>query len=119
MRTKMILTAVIGASLLMTGAVAQQPAQCGNGNMANMACCNNMAGMSGMTHPGMSQMMPGMAMNQNETAKLVDQLVNSLAAIEAEKNPKARKEKLAAHGALLKELQAKLQAHSEPPPAGQ
>jgi hypothetical protein len=53
-----------------------------------------------------------MMMGQNDTAKLVDQLTKSFAAIEAEKNPTARKKKLAAFGVLLKELQAKVQAQS-------
>jgi hypothetical protein len=56
--------------------------------------------------------MPPMMMGQNDTAKLVDQLRTSFAAIEAEKNPTARKKKLAEHGLLLKELQAKVGAQS-------
>jgi hypothetical protein len=49
---------------------------------------------------------------QQETARLVDRLLASLAAIETEKDPAALKEKLAAHRALLKELQAKVEAES-------
>ena len=48
-------------------------------------------------------------MGQNETGKLVEQLLQNLAAIEAEKDPAALKTKLAEHGALLKEFQAKVQ----------
>ena len=44
----------------------------------------------------MSQM-PKMTMGQNETGKLVEQLVTSLTAITAEKDPATLKEKLAEH----------------------
>jgi hypothetical protein len=53
---------------------------------------------------------------QSETAKLVDELAKSLEAISegigAETDPAALNAKLAEHGALLKELQAKVQAQS-------
>ena len=55
-----------------------------------------------------SAAMPMMA-SHAEVAQLAEQLVTSFAAIEKEKNGKARDEKLAEHGKLLKELQAKLQ----------
>ena len=64
--------------------------------------------MNGM----MGQMMPMMAAHV-EVAKTVDQLVNSFAAIENEKDAKVRNEKLAEHGKLLKELQTKLQGQSQ------
>ena len=57
-------------------------------------------------------MMPQMMMGQSETAKPVDQLVKSLSAIEAEKDPSALKTKLTEHSALLKELQTKVQVQS-------
>lgn len=119
MRTRTIITAVVGAGLLLTGAMAQQEehqnAMCGN--TAEMTCCNS---MPGMTAPGMTGMMPQMMpmMHQmmadnGETAKLLDQVVNSFAAIQAEKDPVVIKQKLAEQGALLKELQAKLQAQTQ------
>src|SRR5215471_7698562 len=51
----------------------------------------------------------GMMMKHHEAEKLVDDLQKSFAAIQAEKDPAALKVKLAAHGALLNELKAKLQ----------
>lgn len=54
-----------------------------------------------------------MMKGQQETAKLVEQLAQSFAAIEAEKDPATLAQKLAAHGALLKELQTKTQAHGK------
>ena len=51
----------------------------------------------------------GMLMGQNEIGKIVEQLIQSFAAIQAEKDPTAIKAKLVQHGALLKELQAKVQ----------
>jgi hypothetical protein len=54
--------------------------------------------------------MPSMMKGENETAQLVDRLTKSFAAIEAEKNPTARKKKSAAFGVSLKELQAEVQA---------
>ncbi|HWE48878.1 MAG TPA: hypothetical protein VG273_03770 [Bryobacteraceae bacterium] len=108
MRT--IIATVIGAGMLLTGALAQQDEQeHPAGNMSNMECCKSMQGagqMQGMNMPMMHQMMTG----HGDAAKLVDQLVASLDSIEKEKNQKVLKQKLAAHGALLKELQMKLQA---------
>jgi hypothetical protein len=99
---RMLLAIGVGAGLFLTGAVAQQeehqhPA---DSKMSNMECCKSM---------DMHQMMAG----HGEAAKLVDQLVASLAAIETAKDGKARKQKLAEHGALLKELQTKLQAQDQ------
>jgi hypothetical protein len=54
----------------------------------------------------------GMMMGQNETGKLIEQLMKSFAAIEAEKDSTALKAKLAEHGSLLKELRTKTQAQS-------
>jgi hypothetical protein len=64
-------------------------------------------GKMGMMSGDMMTQMPKMMMGQTETGKLVDQLVKSFTAIEAEKDPAALKGKLAEHGALLKELQTK------------
>ncbi len=44
-----------------------------------------------------------------EIAKLMDQVVQSAAALEKETNPTALKKKLAEHNALVKSLQAKIQ----------
>ena len=53
-----------------------------------------------------------MMVGQNETGKLVGQLVKSFAAIEAEKAPAALKTKLVEHGSLLTDLQTKIQTQS-------
>jgi len=58
-------------------------------------------------------MMGQMMADRAEIGKLVDELAKSFAAIEAEKDPAALKAKLAKHGKLLKELQAKVQAESK------
>ena len=63
--------------------------------------------------PAEHQMMGQMMADRAEIAKLVDELAKNFAAIEAEKDPAALKAKLAEHGKLLKELQAKLQAESK------
>ncbi len=60
-------------------------------------------------HQMMGQMMAGRA----EIAKLVDELAKSFAAIESEKDSDVLKAKLAEHGKLLKELQAKVRAESK------
>ena len=68
--------------------------------------------MPGEMHGGMAmgrEKMSGDMMAQHqETAKLIDRIVNDFAAIENEKGPAALKSKLAEHGALLKELQGKI-----------
>jgi hypothetical protein len=68
----------------------------------------------GMTSGGMmsGKMMPQMMMDQNETGKLVDRLLESVASISAEKNPAARNRKLAEHRMQLKELQTRVQAQA-------
>ncbi|MEO8100188.1 MAG: twin-arginine translocation signal domain-containing protein [Acidobacteriota bacterium] len=55
----------------------------------------------------------GMMKQHEETTKLVDQLAKSFAAIEAEKNPAELQKKIAAHGVVLKELQAVTQGHGK------
>jgi hypothetical protein len=67
--------------------------------------------MEGGMATGQGMMSGGMAMmaQHQETAKLIDQLVASFAAIDAEKDPAVLKGKLAEHGTLLKQLQAKSQ----------
>lgn len=64
-------------------------------------------GMMGQMAEHKSEMMGG----HREVAQLVDRLAQSFAAIQAEKNPAALTKALAEHGALLKELQTKIQAH--------
>jgi len=61
---------------------------------------------------GMMASMP-MMQEHEANAKLVEQLAQSFAAIEAEKNPAELQKKLAAHGVLLKQLQTALQGHGK------
>ena len=93
-----ILTAALATAMLVTGAWAQHDDHHPDG-----------ASPPGMM-AGMQAHMQEMTMGQNKTADLVKQLADSFAAIEAEKDPDALKEKLAKHGALLKELQANTQS---------
>lgn len=114
MKTKTIIVALaVATGLLVTGAMAQHdehhPDQVAP---ADKAATGKMGGMMDgtMAHENMmSQMMTG----QNETGKLVDRLMTSLTAIEQEKNSTARKQKLAEHSALLRELQTKVQAQTK------
>ena len=116
MRIRNVVVAIgVAAGLFVTGAVAQheehhQDQTAPPADKADTAKAGGM--MSGNMMSQMMSQMPPMMMAQNETAKLVDRLTTSLAAIEAEKNPTARKKKLAEHGLLLKELQAKVGAQS-------
>ena len=105
MRTRNLAAAmVVGTGLFMTGAWAQHEEH--HQDQATPAAAQSKSGKAG------GMMSGGMMMGQNETGKLVEQLLKSFAALEAEKDPAAFKEKLAAHGALLKELQAKVQTQS-------
>ena len=114
----MIGAIAVATGLLVTGAVAQHeehhqdqaaaPAdKTDTGKTGGMMSGNMISQM-----PQMMAQMPQMMMGQNETGKLVDRLMTSLAAIEAEKNPTARRKKLAEHGMLLKELQTQVQSQS-------
>ena len=96
------------AMLLVTGVVAQHEEH--HPDQATPAT-DKAAGMPMMSQM-MGQMMPMMA-SHAEAATLADKLVTGFAAIENEKNAKARDEKLAEHGKLLKELQANLKGQAQ------
>jgi uncharacterized protein HemX len=100
-----ITIAAVAAVLFVTGAAAQHEEHHSNQTAPKAEQGKSMAG-------GMKSQMPQMMMEQNETAKLVDQLQKSFTAIEDEKDPAALKQKLAVHGALLKELQTKIRSQS-------
>ena len=100
-----ILRIVLPAVLLVTGAVAQEQHAPDHSQLP----MSGMDGMCGMTMSHMTDMTAGHA----EAAKIVEQLQNNLAAIQAEKKPAAQKEKLAAQAALLKDLAAKLNTQSQ------
>jgi hypothetical protein len=97
-----VISVAMATGVFATGALAQheghQPNQ--TAPPADKAGPHSMAGM-------MAEMQ-----GQQEAVRLVDRSLASLDAIEAEKDPAALREKLAAHRALLKELQAKIEAQS-------
>jgi hypothetical protein len=104
-----IITAVFGAGLFVSGAIAQAPAQAPN-KAENGKMCGMMSDKMGGMSPGdkMNAQMP-LKMEQGDTARLADQLAASIAVIQAEKDPAALRQQLAEHAALIKELQSKLQ----------
>ena len=91
MKTMLVATAM-SFGLFVTGALAQHE--------------DHQAAPAG--GKGDSAKMGGMMAAHDETGKLVDQLVKSFEAIQAEQAPVALQEKLAEHGKLLHELQAKV-----------
>jgi hypothetical protein len=113
MKTRNMVIAIAAATgLFVTGAVAQHEEH--HKDQAAPASASTSASTVDKADTGKTggMMSGGMMMGQNETGKLVDQLMKSFAAIEAEKDPAALKEKLAEHGSLLKELQTKVQSQS-------
>jgi hypothetical protein len=118
MKTKTTMIALaVGTGLFVTGAVAQHEEHHTDqaappADKADTSKSTSM--MSGKIMSQMPRLMMGqkMMMSQNETGKLVDRLIKSLAAIEAENDPAAVKERLAEHDLLLKELQANVQSQS-------
>ncbi|HEV2200248.1 MAG TPA: hypothetical protein VGR73_10540 [Bryobacteraceae bacterium] len=116
MKTRTMVTAIaVATGLFVTGAVAQHEEH-HQGQAAQppaAAADKGDSGKSGgMMSGNMMSQMPKMMMGQNDTGKLVDQLMTSFAAIQAENDPTALKEKLAEHGSLLKELQTRVQTQS-------
>ena len=112
MKTRTMVAAIaVATGLFVTGAVAQHEEH-HTDQAAPPADQTDTGKMGGMMAGGMMSQMPQMMMGQDETGKLVEALVKSLAVIEAEKNPDARKAELAEHGALLNQLQAKVEAQS-------
>jgi len=68
--------------------------------------------MGGGMMGGMADHMAEMMGGHRQVAELVTKLSQSFAAIQTEKDPAALAKKLAEHGAMLKELETKVQAHS-------
>ena len=111
----MVTTIALATGFFVTGAVAQHEEhhQDQSGQPPASAADKSDTGKSGgMMSGDMMSQMPRMMMGQNDTGKLVDRLMTSFAAIQAENDPTALKEKLAEHGSLLKELQTKVQTQS-------
>ena len=105
MRPKTIaMTPALSTGLLVTGAGAQYE-QHHSDQTSAPADKDKM-----MMTPGK---MPQMMTTQQEVTTLANQLLKSFAAIENEKDPVVLQKKLAEHGALLKELQTKLQEQSQ------
>jgi hypothetical protein len=107
MSTRRRIAAIAATAALFVGAAAAQHDQ----HQAEPGAPPEKAGAGG-THMMMAQM-PHMMAGHDEIVKLAEKLQNSFAAIEAEKDPAALKAKLDEHGALLKELRVKLQAHAQ------
>ncbi len=68
---------------------------------------------SGMMSPDVMAQHQQMMSQHEELRSLIDQLSQSFASLENEKDPAVLKRKLAEHGALLKQLQSKFQQSSE------
>ena len=102
----MIGAIAVATGLFVTGAVAQhEEHHQDQAAPPDKADANKTGGMmSGNMMSQMMSQMPQMMMGQNETGKLVDRLMTSLAAIEAEKNPTARRKKLAEHGIFAQRI---------------
>ena len=125
MRNIFLVSVLAVGTLLVTGAIAQHEEHHGTqaAPPADKSAAMPMGQMMGQMGQMMTQMnqmtgqmtgqMGQMMTTRAEVAKLTDQLVNGFAAIENEKDAKARNEKLAEHGKLLKELQTKLQGQSQ------
>ncbi len=61
----------------------------------------------------MKDKMGGMMDHHSEITQLMDKLAQSFAAVQAEKDPAQLAKKIAEHGAILKELQAKMAEHQK------
>lgn len=107
MRT-IVLRVACGIGLFIVGASAQHEEH--HKDQAAPPATQADSAKPGMAGGMMSHMQ--MMNAEQETAKLTDELLKSFAAIQSEKDPAALKAKLEAHGALLKELQAKVQSHA-------
>jgi hypothetical protein len=104
----MVIAVAVATGLLVTAAVAQHEEH--HQDQAAPPPDKNDAGKTGGMTSG--KMMSQTVTGQSETAKLVDQLIKSFAAIETENDPTALREKLAEHALLLTKLQTTVQAQS-------
>lgn len=96
MNTRIFLAITTCFAVNLAAQQAQTKGKMGSGPMDHMA--EHMAEMKG---------------EHREMAQLVEKITQSFAAIQSEKDPAALSAKLAAHSALLKELETKVQAGSK------
>ncbi len=96
MNTRIFLAITTCFAVNLMAQQAQTKGKMGGGMMDNMA--QHMAHMTEMKQ------------DHREMAQLVEKITQSFAAIQAEKDPVALAQKLAAHSALLKELETKVAA---------
>ena len=108
MRTKMMkmgmLAAVLG--LFAVGAVAQHEEHHpqGQASQPQAKTTPSQPGAPGMMSGGMMGMMGQMTKHHQQMSDLMNKLMESMAAIQNEKDPEALKSRLAEHSALLKEM---------------
>lgn len=93
----LLFSGAVGLGLLVTGAAAQHE--------------DHHAGQTASPAES-SSAMPKMMAEQKEILGLVDRLVASQSSMEAETDPAMLKQEILEHGAMLKELQTKIQSHS-------
>jgi hypothetical protein len=88
------------------GAVAQHEEHHpqGQANEPQAQTAPNQPGAPGMMSAGMMGMMGQMTNHHQQMSDLMNKLMESMAAIQKEKDPEALKSKLAEHSALLKEM---------------
>jgi hypothetical protein len=102
MRTRiMIVPLAFATSLFVTGAVAQHEEH-HKDQSSPPADKTDTPKTDKMMSGNMMSRMQQMRMGQDENGKLLDRLLKSFAAMEAEKDPAALNQRLAEHGALLK-----------------
>jgi len=103
MKLKIIaMTLTLSTGLLINGAIAvAQHEQ----HHSDQAPADN--------HEAIPGKMPQIMTAQQEVSTLADQLLKSFARIENEKDPAVLSKQLAEHGALLKELETKIQGQSQ------
>ncbi len=107
-RIGMILLAIAGA-FVASGALAQQEQQQA-APQAGSSSGAAVAPMPGGMNMGQSTMSGGMMCPHQEVQQLTEQILKSFAALESETDPAALQRRLGEHGALLKQLQSKVQA---------
>jgi hypothetical protein len=117
MKTKMMASALFAAALFVSGIGAagqgssqdqtiqdqSKPGMMGGGVMGQGAGQGQ-----GMMGGGMMGMMGQMTAHHQQMSTLINNLMQSMAAIQSEKDPEALKSKLARHQALLKEMQSQM-----------
>ena len=115
MKVRNLIAVFAGAALLIpaTGAFAQDPHDHSKDQATQDQTKPGMMGQSMMGMMQMMGMMGQMTAQNQDMSEMMKKLIQSMTAIQSEKDPAALKSKLAEHAALLDQMRSKMMQHGD------